>query len=318
MTPEENRLLIVEDNPSIRKILCTIFEDEGYLVDAAGDGDAALDKVRERLPHLLILDIMLPGKSGHEVCKQLKSDPVFRFLPIVMLTAKGLVSEKVIGIEAGADDYIVKPFEPVELVARVKMVLRRTYYELDANPLTRLPGNHSTMRQMDACVRTKEPFAVCYLDLDNFKAFNDKYGFHRGDTVIQAAAEMVIGAVRTAGPIGFVGHIGGDDFVVITTPDLAEPICEKIIQDFEAAIGDFYDPADWEAGYILARDRQGDETEMPLMTLTAVVVTNELREITHPAEISSIAAELKEYAKLLPGSNCVRDRRGAPLSSAPD
>jgi diguanylate cyclase (GGDEF)-like protein len=153
-------------------------------------------------------------------------------------------------------------------------------------------------------------FAVCYLDLDKFKAYNDKYGFEHGDEVIRETARILIRAVQECGkPDDFIGHIGGDDFVVITTPDAVDRLCKKIIAYFEKATPSFYNDADTKKGYIMAKDRSGKEQKIPLLSISIGAVSNEFRKIEHVVQIGEIGAELKSYAKSLEGSNYVKDQR---------
>jgi len=231
-------------------------------------------------------------------------------LPIIMVTGKGELSDKVNSIDSGADDYIVKPFEPKELLARIRMVLRRTRIDQEANPLTRLPGNISISNEISRQIENKKPFAVCYTDLNNFKAYNDKYGVEYGDKVIKKTGDILIGAVRTLGnPVDFIGHVGGDDFVIVTTPDVAEKICLKIIDDFDAAAPSFYKKTDRENGFIVAKDRQGIERKMPIMTISIGIVTNELRELENPIQVAAIGTELNHYAKTFDKSYYAKDLR---------
>lgn len=305
----KKRVLIVDDDPDILDVLKITLEED-YDVIEAMDGEEALKQVYRRPPDLIILDYVIPRLDGPGVCRKLKKDILLRHLPIIMLTGKGEVADKVKGINAGADDYIVKPFEPEELLARVKMVLRRTELDLDANPLTRLPGNVSIFNEIERRINEGSLFAVGYIDLDKFKVFNDKYGFERGDALIMETARILIKVVQEkGGKDDFVGHIGGDDFVVITTPKMADAVCKKIIEDFEARVPSLYSKEDREAGYIMGKDRQGNYIKTPLISVSIGVVTNEHRKITHVGQVGEIGAELKEYAKSLERSNYVKDKR---------
>ena len=154
------KILVVDDDPDIRDVVKLALAAEGYDLIEAGDGEQALENIRTKSPNLVLIDYMMPKMDGAQVCRVLKEDILLRHLPIIMLTAKGELSDKIHGLDAGADDYIVKPFEPKELVARVKMVLRRTAQDLDANPLTRLPGNQSIQQELQACLDGGAPFAV--------------------------------------------------------------------------------------------------------------------------------------------------------------
>jgi len=252
----------------------------------------------------------MPKMDGLQVCDLIKRDLLLAHLPIIMVTGKGEVSDKIDGINSGADDYIVKPFEPKELLARIRMVLRRTQRDLEANPLTRLPGNIAILNELSNCIEKKIPYAVCYVDLDKFKAYNDKYGFEHGDDVIRETARILLGAVKEYGnPQDFVGHIGGDDFVVITTPDLTDRICEKIIHDFDKISPLFYNQEDRENGFIVGYDRQNQIHKIRLLSVSIGVVTNETRQITHVAQVGEIGAELKKLAKNEEKSNYVKDKR---------
>ena len=188
--------------------------------------------------------------------------------------------------------------------------MRRTASALDANPLTRLPGNVSIANEISNHIERGGSFAVCYIDLDQFKSLNDQYGFALGDRVISETAKILIHAVETLGdPEDFIGHEGGDDFVVVTSAQRAEPICQKIIFEFDKISPTFYHGEDRERGYIMGRDRQGNRVKIPLVTVSIGIVTTENRKIQHVAEVGEIGAELKQYAKSLKGSKFVKERR---------
>jgi diguanylate cyclase (GGDEF)-like protein len=306
------KILIVDDDPDIRDVLKLTLSEENYEILEAGDGEAALKVIHENQPDLILLDYKIPKIDGREVCRRIKKDLLLRHLPIIMVTGKGDINDKVGGIDAGADDYVVKPFEPKELMARIRMILRHTERDLEANPLTRLPGNVSILKELSRRLETKSLFAVCYLDLDKFKSYNDKYGFEHGDEVIRETARLLIRTTKEFGnPDDFIGHIGGDDFVVVTTVDKTDLLCQKIIINFEGIAPSFYNEKDRKNGFILAKDRKGKEQKIPLISISIGVVTNEYRTITHVAQIGEIGAELKSYAKSLERSNYVKDHRKA-------
>ena len=304
------KILIVDDDLDILDVLKITLEAEGYEVMEGHDGQEALDIIKKTMPDLLIIDFKMPRMNGDEVCRLLKEDILVQHMPIIMLTGKSEIADKVHGINAGADDYMVKPFEPQELVARAKMVLRRTARDLDANPLTRLPGNVSILNEIQKRVDSNTPFAVCYIDLDEFKTFNDKYGFEKGDEVIKNTARILINSVQEKGtPQDFIGHIGGDDFVVVTMPSKIDKLCKNIIVKFDAMAPGLYNKKDRGMGYITGKDRQGKIRKIPFISISIGVVTNEKEKIKHLAEVGEMGAELKEYAKSLEGSNYVTERR---------
>lgn len=181
---------------------------------------------------------------------------------------------------------------------------------LDASPLTRLPGGIAIETVLKKRIDSKLPIAFCVLDLDNFKAFNDRYGYANGSEVIKETAKIIDNVVKSKGsPDDFIGHVGGDDFVVITTPELMRELSSEIISQFDRRIPDFYDSEERERGYILGKTRQGIEMEFPIMSISIAIVTNEHRQLINHLEASEIAAELKDYAKSIPKSVFVVDKR---------
>ncbi len=304
------RVLLVDDDPDILDVLEITLSEDNYDISKAMDGEEALKVIRSKPFDLIILDHNMPKMTGREVCAEIKKDILLRHIPILMVTGKGEVHDKVCGLEAGADDYIVKPFEPKELQARIRMALKRSERDLDANPLTRLPGNISIIGELSARIESKEPFAVCYIDLNKFKSYNDSYGFEHGDDIIKETARILIRAVQETGTgSDFIGHIGGDDFVVITRVDAAEPISSRVIADFDLSAPNFYNETDKANGYILAKDRAGNMQKVPLVSVAIGIVTNEFRKIEHVAQVGEIGAELKAFAKSKEGSNYVKDKR---------
>jgi len=304
------KILVVDDDPDIRDILKLTLSEENYEVLEARDGEEALKMIDAKPLNLVLLDYRIPKVDGREVCRRVKKDLLLRHLPIIMVTGSGDTNDKVGGIDAGADDYVVKPFEPKELLARIRMILRRTEIDLEANPLTRLPGNVSILNELLRLLENRSLFAVCYIDLDKFKAYNDKYGFEHGDAVIRETARILIRTTQEEGrQDDFIGHIGGDDFVVITIPESVDKICKKIIDDFEKTAPSFYNETDRKKGYIIAHDRKGQEQKIPLLSVSIGVVTNEFRKIEHVAQIGEIGAELKALAKGMERSNYVKDKR---------
>ena len=313
MTTPPSTILVVDDDPDLRDVVRSTLEPEGHRVLEAPDGQAALDLIQKEVPALLILDYSMPRMDGPSVCRALKQDLLLRHVPIIMLTGRSEVQDKVFGLNAGADDYVIKPFEPQELLARVRMVLRRTAQELEANPLTKLPGNVSIQHELEERLATGGPLAVCYCDLDHFKQFNDHYGFERGDLAITKTAQVLLEVVKQSGrPTDFIGHIGGDDFVVITIPARAETVSQAIIDRFDAMALALYDDADRQRGYVMHTDRKGQPVKLGFLTISIAVVTNEDHRLTHLGQIAQIGAELKAYAKQLERSVYVKERRKPP------
>ncbi|MFP4497394.1 MAG: response regulator [Vulcanimicrobiota bacterium] len=307
---EEKNILIIEDDPITLKLIKKYLEKQKYNVITRTDGNNIFDLTYNLHPDIIILDIMIPGINGLDICKQLKSTFITENIPIILVTGKSNIEDKVLGLSLGADDYLAKPFDLRELGARIKTIMRRSKQSLNANPLSGLPGNIAIQYEISRRIKNQIPYAVCYLDLDNFKSYNDRYGFELGDKVIKAVSRILIEAYlhhRTSDD--FVGHVGGDDFIYIARPDRADGICEDIIEKFDGMVPGFYNEKDQEKGFFRCLDRQGIMREYPLMSVSIAVVSSEQRKNSHHGEVAQIAAELKKYAKKFKGSIYVKDRR---------
>ncbi len=303
-------ILVVDDDPDIARFVEVNLRSAGYEVSVASDGEEALLKAGALRPDLVLLDVMMPRIDGFEVAHRLRRNPQTSNTSIIMLTAKALATDKVLGLTAGADDYIIKPFDPIELLARVKGTLRRAKEMRNLSPLTGLPGNIRIQEEIERMVREDLSFAVIYADLDNFKAYNDLKGFVRGDRLIQTTARTLQDAVvEFAGSEGFVGHVGGDDFVAVVPPGVAEDVAKRIVVTFDAQIHEFYEPEDVERGYIQVEDRKGVLQRLPLAGISVGVATTSVRTFAHYGEAVSIATEMKQFAKRDPGSSYAIDRR---------
>ncbi|MGH2723169.1 MAG: GGDEF domain-containing response regulator [Actinomycetota bacterium] len=303
-------VLVVDDDPDIARFIEVNLSTHGFDVHTASDGVEALQMALDLRPALALVDVMMPRMDGFQLVQRLRADPRTAGLPIIMLTAKALTADKILGLTAGADDYIIKPFDPLELVARVKGTLHRAQVMRAASPLTGLPGNVQIQDQLQRLVSSGEPFALLYGDLDNFKAYNDHYGFLRGDEALRFAAGCIQNAaLRIAEGRAFVGHLGGDDFVVTCPPEVAEELCRAIVAGFDEQVRHLYDPRDAERGFIEVTNRQQEPQRFPLLSLSIGVATSERRPFSHPGEAVTVATEMKEYAKREPGSSYRIDRR---------
>jgi diguanylate cyclase (GGDEF)-like protein len=305
-------ILVVDDDPDIARFVEVNLRSAGYDVSVASDGEQALEKAGTLRPDLVLLDVMMPRIDGFEVAQRLRRNPQTANTSIIMLTAKALSTDKVLGLTAGADDYIIKPFDPIELLARVKGTLRRAKEMRNLSPLTGLPGNIRIQEEIERMVREDRPFAVLYSDLDNFKAYNDQKGFVRGDRLIQAAARIIQDSVAEfAGADGFVGHVGGDDFVAVVPPDVAEDAAKRIVERFDAQIADFYEPEDVDRGYVEVEDRKGVMQRLPLVGVSVGIATTQVRRFAHYGEAVAVATEMKQFAKRDPRSSFAFDRRAS-------
>jgi diguanylate cyclase (GGDEF)-like protein len=313
-TPESGlanqRILIADDEKDIRLLLRTRLELEGYTVIEACDGVEAVRMAQDESPDLIVLDVMMPGLDGIEVCNRLRASFTTRHIPVILVTARAARADKLSGLSKGANDYVTKPFEMGELMQRVRNTLDWSSQQRSASPLTGLPGNHSINAEIRRRLGGGRAFALLQIDVDHFKAFNDYYGYGRGDEAIQLLARILSESVyRSGDPEGFVGHIGGDDFVVLCSCEASEALGEAILEWFNNAALDLYDEEDRTRGQVEVLNRRHEVERFPLMSLTIALVSTDRVPVTHLGQLIDIAQELKAHGKGIPGSVMVGERR---------
>ncbi len=304
------RILLIDDEEDFLFMTGRSLENNGFEVHTAESGTKGLDLIRSNPPDLVLLDLNMPEPDGHQVCEMIKSDNTLQNIPVIILTASDELSDKLRRLEGGADDYITKYTDQRELEARIRTVIRRNQKNLDSNPLTRLPGNNTIQEEILRLIHNTNKFAVAYTDLDNFKAYNDKYGFQRGDDLILFTSGVLKNAIRKSGSkTGFVGHIGGDDFVIIAEIDRISEICRMVTENLDTGISEFYNEEDRHAGHIATKDRQGVMRIFPFVSISIAVTTNQKRQFENMGEIVKTVTELKKFAKQKKGSCVVYDKR---------
>jgi len=263
-------------------------------------------------PCLLFVDGPRLREAGLDLITRLKTDPYSAIIPVTVLEGAHDSEAMQAWFTAGADEVLSSLFPPAEQRARLEAMWARTQRDVAVHPSTRMPGAPEIEREIRRWVELGKTFAVCYADLDHFKEFNDRYSYYDGDRVIFLLSRILHDVVKgLLGHDGFVGHIGGDDFIYIIPGDHIEQICTEILEIFDTLVPLQYNEQDARAGYFFGKDRRGQLHRVPLMTLSIGVVTNRHREFSHPAEVSELATEMKSYAKTLPGSVFVVDRRRA-------
>lgn len=303
-------ILIVEDELHLREILTFQLEAAEFEVIQAEDGLHGVQLATERLPDLVLCDVMMPGCDGFEVTRRLRASFSTRHIPVILLTAKSEAVDRVQGLEGGANDYVTKPWDHRELMLRIHNLLEWSSQQRAASPLTGLPGNLSINEEIRRRIREGEPFALLQIDVDYFKAFNDHYGYARGDQAIQKLAGILVETCeRDGGGENFVGHIGGDDFVVLTSTGRAEGLAKDIIQRFDAVVQGLYDAEDLGRGHIQVRNRRHVPEQFPIMSLTIALVSTDRMPVNHLAQLIDIAQELKAHGKGIAGSVIVNERR---------
>jgi diguanylate cyclase (GGDEF)-like protein len=287
------RLLIVEDDLDISNMLKIYFTGLGYDVDAAVRGRDALDKTRQALPHLIVLDIMLPDIDGYEVCRTLRTNTRTSHIPVIFLTQKDERSDRLQGLELGADDYITKPFDIEELKLRVQGAIRRSERESLTDPRSGLPAGRLIEEQLRRIIR-EAGWAFMDVRLNYFGSFTDVYGFVAGDDVLRFAAMLISEVLDELGSsTDFVGHAGGDNFVIITKEESAEAIRDRLKQRFAQQVQTHYSFIDRDQGFILAPKGDGRIEQVPLMKLAVGVVSPVQHSFADIREITELAAEAR-------------------------
>jgi diguanylate cyclase (GGDEF)-like protein len=288
------KIVVAEDDDAIAHMVAATLGDAGFLCLRARDGEEALTLVRREAPDCLVLDLMMPKVDGMEVCKRLKADVLASRVPILMLTALGSVNDKVKGFEAGADDYLGKPFDLRELAARVKALVRAAKRERDRNPTTNLPGAGAVEEHVDALLKRKAPCALLYLDVDNFEAYADAFGFRRADDLVAELGGMILERARAyGGGSAFVGHVGGDDFVVVVDPANAVELAQDLVDAFEGRTSKWY-----------TGDSAGEQMAKR-MTLSIAIVDAQASGAKTLEELAKHMAQAKRASKKREGSNYV-------------
>lgn len=276
---------------------------------AESRGDVLVQLLNRSFPACVLMDTRAPADGTVSLVRELKSDPFTAIVPVAMLVPADATELVAAALEAGADEVLTPTLPERERRLRLDLMLRRAERDVSVHPTTRLPGTAQIERDLAERLARSAPFAFCYADLDHFKEFNDRYGYNEGDRIIRMVSHVLRDVVRGLAPGGFVGHIGGDDFIFTVPLEYMEPCCSTILELFDEMSPFQYSHEDRRAGYFLGKDRRGNIHRIPLMTLSIGIVTNQFHDFTHPAQVSAMASEMKTYAKTLPGSVYVVDRR---------
>jgi len=301
------KLLLVDDDEDILELARENLGAHGFECLLACNGDVALKVLEADPPDLIISDISMPEMDGLTFCKKVKSNIFFCRIPVILLTARAHIDDRISGFESGADDYLVKPIDFRELAARVKAILRRYKQILDMNPSTKLPGANAVEEEIGRRIKKEQPFSVCYADLDNFKAYADTYGFQMANKAIKLTARILSDSIRSVKEKEtFLAHIGGDDFIILVRPVGAVRLCKRVIKEFDERIKGCFNDTDLSNGYYLGFDRDGNFRKFPIMAMSIAILPNAGLQLKSAREIGETASRLKRVAKKVPGSNIVK------------
>jgi DNA-binding response OmpR family regulator/signal transduction histidine kinase len=310
------RVLVVDDDEKVCAICREVLVSLGFEVQVSTTLEEAHRSLRERRPDVLLLDVQLPDGDGYHFLEELKAERASGYISVIFISAHSETSAKVRALKLGADDYLTKPFDALEMGTRVERVLRRKEQELGASPTTQLPGSGGIEREVQRRLAERRPFAFCYLDLDNLKAYNDYYGFAKADGVIRQTGDLLREVLGQEGlPGDFLGHVAGDDFVFVTSLESVDRICQRAIEAFDRIIPLYYDKQDRERGYIETDDRYGEKRKFPIMSVSVVAVLSDGVSSDH-AELARQATDMKKRAKAIQGSVYLRSDRELALIRA--
>lgn len=303
------RILVVDDDPINRKILFRTFKSLCE-VDVAVDGVDGLNKLREFRPEFIITGMHMPNLGGIDMLREVRRSYIGAGIPVLILTSDGQEKALLEAFRSGADDYVVKPFSTNEIKLRVSLIYLRQRMARDVNPLTKLPGNHMLKQEVNRRLELKEEFALAYVDLDHFKAFNDYQGFDRGDHVIQLLSDLLKDFAATYQESDvFVGHIGGDDFVLMLPVDEIHNIKKHISDQFADTVRFLFSEREFERGYYMAKNRKDAIEKFELLSVSIGVLKASKEGISDIRQIAQVSAEVKKLAKQIPGNSFFVDRR---------
>jgi PleD family two-component response regulator len=289
----EGRILVVEDDADIANMLQLYFKSQGYEVHVASRGGVALDLARQKMPNVIVLDIMLPDLDGYEVCRRLRTNLRTSHIPIIFLTQKDERSDKIHGLELGADDYITKPFDVEELRLRVRNTIKSAEVASLTSPSTGLASGRLIEQQLRELMQM-ESWGILYIGIKGLDAFSETYGFVAGEDVLRFTGMVLNHAVELLGtPADFVGHIGGDDFIIVSDANTVTALREEIIKQFDEDVGTHYDFMTRMQGYLVVKDEEDHTTQSPLMSLEIGTLRSADGPFTDIREITEAAAEAR-------------------------
>lgn len=314
------KILIVDESLQDLRIHATTLRHQGYEVFCACGGASTMTILDSMIPDLFLIDTQMQKMNGYDLCRHLKRNPAWRNIPVIFVTDNKSPENLDQGYAAGGVDYIVKPCHLNEFLSRVRTQIK--LYQLvrqneemqaiaiDANPLTRLPGNNSIQKKIQEAIDQHQDVGIIHTDLDNFKAFNDAYGFIIGDDLLIFNAEILHTALRKIGDDkGFLGHIGGDDFVVMLPAEKMLAFGDEVVRSFDEGAPSFYRDEDRRQGYIVSVDRQGRSGHFPITSISMGGMYLRDYCFTRYVEVAEVCAEVKHKAKTITGSNLFIDRR---------
>lgn len=311
------KILVADKNAAVRALISMRLQARAYEVIECDNSEEVLRLLERDKIDLVLLSAEMERIGGRLLIEKIRQKANLTTLPIILLAEENQISELVLTQERGFDDFLTKPFNPLVLQLRVALTIFRAKQRMEANALTHLPGNFAIERVIRNKIEAHQKFSVIYVDINNFKSFNDKYGFEKGDDVIRQTAKILLQTAANTTKEGecFVGHIGGDDFIAVVPIEKEEVFARHFIAEFDRIIPTYYNEKDQERRCIRTKNRQGKLATFPLMSCSVAACNNSVRDYKGLSEISADAAELKSFLKMQPGSQYLRDRRSTPMKA---
>ncbi len=306
------KILIVSSDSKLKDVLNFCFDGWGYEVFLKlPSPNSNIEEIKRVSPDVIVVDVQMASKEQLNICRNLKKDFSTAFIPIITLINKRHLRAELLNLEQGVDDYLIKPPDPLDLRIRIEMSIRRAKHSIHASPLTGLPGGKILEDTLKDRLNSGTPFSFAYVDIDNFKSFNDVYGYRKGDKVILQTAYLLFTTIKDFGNRDdFISHIGGDDFAFITTPDKYERVCKSFINSFDNIVPFHYSSSDRIKGFVMARDRARKMTKTPLMSVSVAVFNkDDSSKVKNIIEINEKIAEIKKFLKTIPESIFMAERR---------
>ncbi|NQT28187.1 MAG: diguanylate cyclase [Candidatus Omnitrophica bacterium] len=306
------KILIVSSDSNLKDVLNFCFDGWGYevfLKDPSPSSD--IEEIKKVSPDIIVIDVQTASKEQLDICRNLKKDFTTAFIPVITLINKRHLRSQLLNLEQGVDDYLIKPPDPLDLRIRIEMSIRRAKHSIHASPLTGLPGGKILEDVLKEKLSSGKPFSFAYVDIDNFKSFNDIYGYRKGDKVILQTAYLLFTTLKSFGNNDdFISHIGGDDFAFITSPDKYETVCKNFINFFDSIVPFHYSNSDRAKGFVMARDRAREIKKSPLMSVSiAVFNKDDFSKVKSIIEVNERIAEIKRFLKTIPESIFMAERR---------
>lgn len=305
------KILIISKDSKLKEVLDFCFRGWGYKIFFIETLNNDITPVKKIAPDVIMVDAHSATKAHLDICRLLKEDFITASIPLITLINKRQLRTQLLRLKQGVDDYLIKPPDPLDLRVRAEMAMRRSQYTFFTSPLTGLPGGRNIEEALKDRIKNGPSFSFGYLDIDNFKYFNDNYGYLKGDRVIMQTAYILYTVIKKFGNKNdFMGHIGGDDFVFITSPEKYKDICHNLILEFDKIVPFHYSVKDRRRGFITARDRTNNIKNIPIMSVSIAVVSAEPHSrFKNVIEMNEKLTEVKGYLKKMPGSKFMEDRR---------